>query len=64
MELKVQEKFVTPSKVKVFKILPVPYWKKIKENFGTNNFLAIMKHKRFMGHQSYVLLCTRMNRTF
>ena len=23
-----------------------------------NNFFDIMMHKRFMGHQSYVLLCT------
>ena len=25
-----------------------------------NNFLAVMKHSRFMGHQSYVLLCSKI----
>ena len=25
-----------------------------------NNFLAIIKHQRFMGHQSYVLLCSKI----
>jgi hypothetical protein len=60
MELKVKGKFVTTSKVKNFQNPSCPILEKINENYDKKYFLAIMKHSRFMGHQSYVLLCSKI----
>ena len=60
MENKVKGKFVTPSKKKICQNPSCPILEKIKENFRKNNFLAIMKHQKFMEHQSYVLLCSKI----
>ena len=59
MEPKVKGKFVTSSKVKFFQN---SFCKKTGNNYHKKYFLAILMHYRFMGHQSYVLLCSKITR--
>ena len=61
MELKVKGKFVTSSKVKFFQNPSCHIVEKINENYEKEK-LSIMMHYRFMGHQSYVLLCNKIMR--
>ena len=60
MELKVKGKFVISSKVKFFQTPSCHILERINENYDKNFFLAIIMQKRFIGHQSYVLLCIKM----
>ena len=53
-------KFLTTSKVKIVQNPSCHILEKMNENYDNKQFLAIIKDQRFMGHQSYVLLCCKI----